>query len=69
MLAAIRETWKSLIENQLSLYAQEKTGETVQLPPLAVQTPPKPELGDLAFPLFAYAKVLRIAPPALADEL
>ncbi|NCC63211.1 MAG: arginine--tRNA ligase [Spirochaetia bacterium] len=69
MLAAVRETWKNLIEEQLSLYANEKTGEATTLPPLSVQTPPKPELGDLAFPLFVYAKLLRIAPAALANEL
>jgi arginyl-tRNA synthetase len=44
-------------------------GSDVVLPPLAVQTPPKPELGDIAFPLFAYAKLLRMAPPALAAEV
>jgi arginyl-tRNA synthetase len=69
MLAAVRETWKTLIEEQLSLYANEKMGEATTLPPISVQTPPKPELGDLAFPLFVYAKLLRIAPAALATEL
>ena len=69
MLDAVREIWKTLIEEQLALYAEEKMGEKIELPPLSVQTPPKPELGDLAFPLFAYAKVLRIAPPVLANEL
>jgi arginyl-tRNA synthetase len=69
MLNAVRETWKSLIEEMLALYAKEVIGMDVQLPPLAVQTPPKPELGDLAFPLFAYAKMLRTAPPMLASSL
>lgn len=31
--------------------------------------PPKPELGDLAFPCFALAKILRKAPPLIAKEL
>ena len=69
MLNAVREIWKTLIEEQLALYAKEVLGQDVQMPPLAVQTPPKPELGDLAFPLFAYAKMLRTAPPMLAAEL
>lgn len=69
MLNAVREIWKTLIEEQLALYAKEVLGQDVQMPPLAVQTPPKPELGDLAFPLFAYAKMLRTAPPMLATEL
>lgn len=69
MLNAVREIWKTLIEEQLALYAKEVLGQDVQRPPLAVQTPPKPELGDLAFPLFTYAKMLRTAPPMLAAEL
>lgn len=69
MLNAVREIWKSLIEEQLALYAKEVLGQDQVLPPLAVQTPPKPELGDLAFPLFAYAKLLRTAPPMLAATL
>lgn len=69
MLAKVRMVWKALIEEQLGIYARSVLGEEVALPPLSVQTPPKPELGDLAFPLFAYAKTLKIAPPKLAAEL
>ena len=32
-------------------------------------TPPRPEMGDLAFPCFPLAKRLRQAPPAIAAEL
>jgi len=35
----------------------------------AVETPPNPEMGDLAFPCFPLAKVLRKAPPIIAKEL
>ena len=35
----------------------------------ALTTPPKIEMGDLAFPCFALAKVRRKAPPAIAAEL
>ena len=34
-----------------------------------LETPPNPELGDLAFPCFQLAKTLRKAPPAIAAEL
>jgi arginyl-tRNA synthetase len=34
-----------------------------------VETPPRPELGQLAFPCFALAKTLRKAPVAIAAEL
>ena len=35
----------------------------------AVETPPDEKLGDLAFPCFPLAKVLRKAPPVIAQEL
>src|SRR5579859_2513621 len=35
----------------------------------ALAVPPKPELGDFAFPCFQLAKKARAAPPALAQEL
>ena len=35
----------------------------------AVETPPDEKLGDLAFPCFPLAKVLRKAPPLIAQEL
>ncbi len=35
----------------------------------AVEVPPDPKLGDLAFPCFPLAKVMRKAPPLIAGEL
>ena len=35
----------------------------------ALTVPPKPEMGDLAFPCFPLAKALRKAPPLIAKEL
>lgn len=35
----------------------------------AVETPPDEKLGDLAFPCFPLAKVMRKAPPVIANEL
>lgn len=34
-----------------------------------IETPPNPEMGDLAFPCFRLAKTLRKAPPVIAKEL
>lgn len=41
------------------------TGEVGAL----LTTPPRPEMGDFAFPCFALAKARRLAPPAVAVEL
>ena len=34
---------------------------------LTLQTPPDPALGDIGVPMFAYAKLFRLAPPAIAQ--
>ena len=36
---------------------------------IQVVTPPKPEMGDLGVPLFAFAKSLHMAPPQIAAEV
>ncbi|MFA6688431.1 MAG: arginine--tRNA ligase [Sphaerochaetaceae bacterium] len=72
MLQKVRQQWKDLVEAQLAGYAKELVGDddaVSSLPPLAVQTPPKPELGDIAFPLFSYAKALKAAPPKIAADI
>ncbi|MBQ4500533.1 MAG: hypothetical protein II962_01715, partial [Spirochaetales bacterium] len=47
--------WKQLVQDRLqNLY--EKSGHEGKLQDVVIQVPPKPELGDLAFPLFAFAK-------------
>ena len=35
----------------------------------AIEVPPNPEMGDVAFPCFPLAKVMRKAPPVIASEL
>lgn len=69
MMQRMRELWKELVERELTRYATEVLGDSSIVRDagrLAVQKPPKPELGDIAFPLFPYAKVFRMAPGKLA---
>ncbi len=40
-----------------------------QIPPVVAERPPRPDMGDLAFPMFAYAKLLRQAPPIIAKTV
>ena len=47
----------------------ELTGLEREAVSKAVETPPDEKLGDLAFPCFPLAKVLRKAPPLIAQEL
>jgi arginyl-tRNA synthetase len=68
--------WKQRVADALN----ELGGEAATLPaaglPEAVaaetvvaEFPPKPEMGDLGFPMFGYAKRLRKGPPAIAAAL
>lgn len=68
MLEEIKQNWKTYLEGRLKAFAREQKFEG-QLPALVVQVPPKPEMGDVAFPLFAYAKAFHMAPPAIAASL
>ncbi|MFA7370369.1 MAG: arginine--tRNA ligase, partial [Sphaerochaetaceae bacterium] len=68
----IRESWKNIVEEELEAYGLEVLGSNTVLKEggdLSVQTPPKPEMGDLAFPLFVYAKALKMAPNKVAQVL
>ena len=60
--------WKSLVQARLQLM-YENSGHEGKLQDVVLQVPPKPELGDLAFPLFAFAKAFSKAPTILAQDL
>jgi arginyl-tRNA synthetase len=47
----------------------EKAGITVEECTGYIEIPPKKELGDFAFPCFKLARVMRKAPPVIANEL
>ncbi len=61
--------WKACVSRALEALAREKgiPAEALSALPPAVEVPPKPELGDLGFPMFPYAKVLRAAPAQIAQ--
>ncbi|MDR2211293.1 MAG: arginine--tRNA ligase [Spirochaetaceae bacterium] len=59
--------WKRRIAGILNLLLEE-SGSSQRLGPgeITLELPPRPEMGDLGFPMFGYAKLLRRAPPAIA---
>ncbi|MDD4259519.1 MAG: arginine--tRNA ligase [Sphaerochaetaceae bacterium] len=71
MLQKIKMRWKATVEQHLHNLAEKTLGksELIKDIPLVVQVPPKPELGDVAFPLFAYAKPFRTSPQKLVEQL
>jgi arginyl-tRNA synthetase len=67
-MKSLQVLWKQRLHTILSgLYATASLTLTVD--EVVAETPPKPEMGDLAFPMFPYAKSLRLAPPLLAKQL
>ncbi|MDX9801420.1 MAG: arginine--tRNA ligase [Spirochaetia bacterium] len=60
------------VQLQKKVYnALRKTAGSNELLPenVIVENPPKPELGDIAFPMFPYAKILKKSPAAIAVQI
>ncbi len=75
-----KAAWKRIIARAIGSYIAEKSAAasagsiaTAIEPPspesIVLEKPPKPELGDLGFPMFPYAKLLRSAPAQVATAL
>ncbi|MDR0399378.1 MAG: arginine--tRNA ligase, partial [Treponema sp.] len=65
-----RSPWKPLIAEALNALLRDAASEArVEPSQVLVEAPPRPELGDLAFPMFGYAKLLRKGPPWIAQAL
>ena len=65
-----KESWKSRIAGALNrLLGEAGIAEVVEPSRVIAEIPPKPELGDLGFPMFGFAKLLRKAPPRIAQEV
>ncbi len=60
-----KEIWRRILAQTLS----QRMGEKVEESQIVSEIPPRPELGDLAFPLFPFAKALRRSPRDVAVEL
>lgn len=69
-MCAPKDFWRKKIYAELEALA---SASDVSLPfdegQMAVERPPRPDLGDMAFPLFPLAKLLRKGPPQIAAEL
>ncbi len=61
--------WRRLIAAALSDLLAQAGAPAVDPDSLVVETPPRPDMGDIAFPMFPFAKVLRKGPPLIAVEV
>ncbi|QQO11133.1 arginine--tRNA ligase [Breznakiella homolactica] len=65
-----KQFWKKRIAETLTELAGENgSGTVIDVSQVVAEVPPKPELGDLGFPMFSFAKILRKGPPQIAQIL
>ncbi len=69
-MEAQKRQWTQRIKTALEAMARNRDIDPAELADISLvtETPPKPELGDIAVPLFRFAKVFRTSPNALAQE-
>lgn len=66
----IKEAWRLAVATALKKVATDLgSAETIDPERVIAETPPKPELGDLGFPMFPFAKTLRKGPPVIAQAV
>ena len=64
----VRAAWQKIIAQNLN---EIKPGncEAIEAEKINMEIPPNPSMGDIAFPLFTFAKLFKKAPAKLAEEL
>lgn len=70
-MQAVKEQWQNKVFNALKDIADDKglDSTVLSLGQVIVETPPDPEMGDIAFPLFPFAKVFRSSPASIAEQV
>ena len=66
-----KEPWKIKAAAALNAMMKESGVDANELTPDSIlcEIPPSPEMGDIGFPMFSYAKMLRKGPPQIAAML
>jgi arginyl-tRNA synthetase len=62
---AAKKAWREIIARAI----REETGVEMDPAQIVLEHPPRPELGDLAFPMFPYARIFRKPPQQIAAIL
>ena len=64
----IKTTWQKIIADTLNGIAPE-TCDKILPEQINIETPPNPEMGDVAFPLFTFAKSFKTSPAKIASDV
>jgi len=65
----MKEIKESLQKNILNAIRQISNNTDLTVSDIIMEIPPKPELGDVAFPMFPYSRILKKAPAAIALQI
>jgi arginyl-tRNA synthetase len=65
----VTELLKARIAAALNDLLLDASGIPIEASAVIAETPPKPEMGDVGFPMFGFAKRLRKGPPQIAQAL
>lgn len=67
----VKTECRAIVAAALNQFKVQKNieADAVAAESIAVETPPKPEMGDIGMPLFPFAKLFRAAPPLIAKEI
>ena len=70
-MADVKTEARAIVAAALNDFKKNKNieGDGVSEDAVAVENPPKPEIGDLGMPMFPFAKVFRAPPPMIASEV
>jgi len=61
-----KEPWKEIIAGALNTLTRAAGIDPVTPEQVIAENPPNPEMGDIGFPMFGFAKILRKGPPQIA---
>ncbi len=64
-----RDKWRGRVAEALAGAAADAGITGLDAAALVTETPPRPDMGDIAFPMFPFARTFRKAPPAIAQEI
>lgn len=67
----VKNSWEAAIRKAIVDYAisLDLNSDDLSTAQIMIQTPPKPELGDFAVPLFPFSKLFRRAPHVIAKDI
>jgi arginyl-tRNA synthetase len=64
-----KDMWRQRVAQALAGSAADASIGELDTSALVTETPPRPEMGDIAFPMFPFARAFRKAPPVIAREI